>query len=90
MGFALQNRGGLFTSIRGIRTRSVHANAPSTRHPPGFMQRGPVQIAFGIMGGWNQAQAHAQFVSNIADHDMNLQAALDAARFTKLTFDGPT
>lgn len=40
------------------------------------------------MGGWNQAQAHAQFVSNVADHDMNIQAALEAARFTKLTFGG--
>ena len=40
------------------------------------------------MGGWNQAQAHAQFVSNIVDHGMNIQAALEAPRFTKLTFGG--
>ena len=40
------------------------------------------------MGGWNQAQAHAQFVSNIVDHGMNIQAAMEAARFTKATFDG--
>ena len=40
------------------------------------------------MGGLNQPQAHAQFVSNIVDFDMNLQDALDAARFTKPTFDG--
>ena len=40
------------------------------------------------MGGWNQAQAHAQFVSNVVDHGMNMQAALEAPRFTKLTFDG--
>ena len=40
------------------------------------------------MGGWNQSQAHAQFVSNVVDHGMNIQAALEAARFTKLTFDG--
>jgi gamma-glutamyltranspeptidase/glutathione hydrolase len=52
------------------------------------MERGPVRIAFGIMGGWNQAQAHAQFVSNIVDHGMNIQAALEAARFTKRTFGG--
>jgi gamma-glutamyltranspeptidase/glutathione hydrolase len=45
-------------------------------------------VAFGIMGGWNQAQAHAQFVSNVVDHGMNVQAALEAARFTKLTFAG--
>jgi gamma-glutamyltranspeptidase/glutathione hydrolase len=47
-----------------------------------------VRIAFGIMGGWNQSQAHAQFVSDIADHKMNIQAALEAPRFTKLTFEG--
>ena len=47
-----------------------------------------MRIAFGIMGGWNQSQAHAQFVSNVVDHGMNIQAALEAARFTKLTFGG--
>jgi gamma-glutamyltranspeptidase/glutathione hydrolase len=40
------------------------------------------------MGGWNQSQAHAQFVSNVVDFGMNIQGALDAARFSKLTFDG--
>jgi gamma-glutamyltranspeptidase/glutathione hydrolase len=40
------------------------------------------------MGGWNQAQAHAQFVANVVDHQMNIQAALEAPRFTKITFEG--
>ena len=35
-------------------------------------------MAFGIMGGWNQAQAHAQFIANIADFKMNIQAAMEA------------
>jgi gamma-glutamyltranspeptidase/glutathione hydrolase len=48
----------------------------------------PVRIAFGIMGGWNQSQAHAQFVSNVVDRSMNIQAALEAPRFTKLSFEG--
>jgi gamma-glutamyltranspeptidase/glutathione hydrolase len=52
------------------------------------MTKGEVRIAFGIMGGFNQAQAHAQFVSNVADHGMNIQAALEAARFTKASFAG--
>ena len=55
---------------------------------PAFMERGDVKIAFGIMGGWNQAQAHAQFVSNVVDFNMNIQAALDAPRFSKETFPG--
>ena len=45
-------------------------------------------MAFGIMGGWNQSQAHAQFIANIADFKMNIQAALEAPRFTKYTFSG--
>jgi len=40
------------------------------------------------MGGWNQAQAHAQFVANVVDYGMNVQAALEQPRFTKGTFDG--
>ena len=52
------------------------------------MKKDDVTIGFGIMGGWNQAQAHAQFVANVVDFGMNLQSALEAARFTKSTFDG--
>ena len=40
------------------------------------------------MGGWNQSQAHVQFISNVVDHGMNIQAALEAPRVTKLTFTG--
>jgi gamma-glutamyltranspeptidase/glutathione hydrolase len=87
-GFALQNRGALFSldpthpNALAPRKRPLHTIIPA------FMERGSVRIAFGIMGGWNQAQAHAQFVSNIADHGMNIQEALEAARFTKRTFGG--
>ena len=87
-GFVLQNRGGLFT----LDPRHPNVVAPRKRplHTiiPGCMRRGDTRIAFGIMGGWNQAQAHAQFVSNVVDHGMNIQAAMEAARFTKLTFEG--
>ena len=50
---------------------------------PAFMERGDQHIGFGIMGGANQPLAHAQFVSNIVDYGMNIQAALEAPRFTK-------
>src|SRR4051794_33797658 len=53
-----------------------------------MMEKDGVRIGFGIMGGWNQAQAHAQFVSDIADHGLTIQQALEAGRFTKPTFDG--
>jgi gamma-glutamyltranspeptidase/glutathione hydrolase len=52
------------------------------------MQKDDTRIAFGIMGGWNQSQAHAQFVSNIVDYGMNIQGAMEAARFTKSSFEG--
>jgi gamma-glutamyltranspeptidase/glutathione hydrolase len=52
------------------------------------MEKDGVRIGFGIMGGWNQAQAHAQFVANIADYGMTIQQALEAGRFTKATFEG--
>jgi gamma-glutamyltranspeptidase / glutathione hydrolase len=87
-GFALQNRGGGFTlqpdrpNTLRPRTRPLHTIIP------GFMQKGERRIAFGIMGGFNQAQAHAQFVSNIVDFDMNIQTALEVARFTKRDFQG--
>ena len=87
-GFVLQNRAGGFTlkpdrpNTLRPRTRPLHTIIP------GFMQKGDERIAFGIMGGFNQAQAHAQFVSNIADFQMNIQAALEAARFTKRDFAG--
>jgi gamma-glutamyltranspeptidase / glutathione hydrolase len=87
-GFALQNRGGLFSlapdspNVLAGRKRPLHTIIPA------FMSQGQVRVAFGIMGGWNQSQAHAQFVSNLVDHKMNLQAALEAPRFTKLTFEG--
>ncbi|MGH7248179.1 MAG: gamma-glutamyltransferase, partial [Pseudomonadota bacterium] len=52
------------------------------------MEKGSAHIGFGIMRGMNQAQAQAQFVSNVADHRMNIQAALEAPRFTKMTLGG--
>ena len=87
-GFALQDRGGLFSldpkspNVLTGRKRPLHTIIPA------FMTRGQVRIAFGIMGGWNQSQAHAQFVSDIVDHQLNIQAALEAPRFTKGTFSG--
>jgi len=87
-GFALQNRGGLFTLDKDHPNALTGRKRPVHTIIPAFMERGDVKIAFGIMGGWNQGQAHAQFVSNIVDFGMNPQAALDAPRFSKETFAG--
>jgi gamma-glutamyltranspeptidase/glutathione hydrolase len=87
-GFALQNRGGGFTLEKGHPNELAGRKRPLHTIIPAFMEHGDVKIAFGIMGGWNQAQAHAQFVSNVVDFNMNIQAALDAPRFSKETFPG--
>lgn len=87
-GFVFQNRGGLFSLDPTHPNALAGHKRPLHTIIPAFMTRDSVRIAFGIMGGWNQSQAHAQFVSDMADHHMNIQAALEAARFTKLTFEG--
>ncbi len=87
-GFALHNRGALFNldpnspNVLAPRKRPLHTIIPA------FMVKGDVRIAFGIMGGWNQSQAHAQFVSHVVDFNQNIQAAMETARFTKISFDG--
>jgi gamma-glutamyltranspeptidase/glutathione hydrolase len=87
-GFALHNRGGLFSLEAGTPNALAGHKRPRHTIIPGFAQKGETRMAFGIMGGWNQSQAHAQFVANIADFKMNIQAALEAPRFTKYTFGG--
>jgi gamma-glutamyltranspeptidase / glutathione hydrolase len=82
MGFALQNRGALFSldpaspNVLAPRKRPFHTIIPA------FMEKGDQHIGFGIMGGPNQPLAHAQFVSNLVDYNMNIQAALENPRFT--------
>ncbi len=82
MGFVLQDRGALFS----LDASSPNALAPRKRpfHTiiPAFMEHGDQRIGFGIMGGANQPLAHAQFVSNVIDYGMNVQEALETARFT--------
>jgi gamma-glutamyltranspeptidase/glutathione hydrolase len=87
-GFMLHNRGALFTLDRAKPNSLEPHKRPLHTIIPGFMEKEGVHIGFGIMGGWNQAQAHAQFVSNVVDLRMNVQEALEAARFTKPTFEG--
>jgi gamma-glutamyltranspeptidase/glutathione hydrolase len=82
MGFALQDRGALFSldpaspNILAPRKRPFHTIIPA------FMEKGDQHVGFGIMGGANQPLAHAQFVSNVVDYGMNIQAALETPRFT--------
>jgi gamma-glutamyltranspeptidase/glutathione hydrolase len=87
-GFVLQNRGGLFNLDPNSPNALAGRKRPLHTIIPGFAQKGETRIAFGIMGGWNQSQAHAQFIADVADYKMNIQAALEAPRFTKISFEG--
>ncbi len=88
LGFSFQNRGAGFRLTPGLPNSLAGHKRPLHTIIPAFMEKGDMHIGFGIMGGWNQAQAHAQFVANIVDYGMNVQAALEQPRFSKDTFDG--
>lgn len=81
-GIALQNRGYGFVldpahpNCVAPRKRPFHTIIPAML----FHDGAPV-VAFGVMGGDVQAQAHVQVVSNLVDYDLNIQEALDCPRF---------
>lgn len=87
-GFALHNRGALFSLDPDSPNLLAGHKRPLHTIIPAFAEKGDTRVAFGIMGGWNQSQAQAQFVANLVDFKMNIQAAVEAARFTKRTFGG--
>ncbi|MHA1934730.1 MAG: gamma-glutamyltransferase [Candidatus Thorarchaeota archaeon] len=81
-GIKLQNRGSLFS----LDPQHPNCYAPGklpfhTIIPGALYDDNGLYGVFGIMGGAHQAQAHAQFVSNIVDHGMRPQEALDHPRF---------
>ncbi|KAJ2448337.1 hypothetical protein GGF42_005140 [Coemansia sp. RSA 2424] len=80
-GFSIHNRGNLF------RLDHRHANglAPGKRPyhtiiPAIVTQGDELFMSYGIMGGFNQPQAHVQVLMNIVCFGMDPQAALDAPR----------
>ena len=98
-GVMLHNRGALFTMEDGHPNQIAPRKRPLHTIIPAFMEKGDgrrgagdpadqVKIGFGIMGGFNQAQAHAQFVSDVADFGLDVQEALEMGRFNKDSFQG--
>ena len=82
-GFVLNDRGALFS----LDPHSPNVIAPHKRpfHTllPGFVMKGGEPLmAFGLMGGSQQAQGHAQVLVEMIDLGANPQAASDAARFS--------
>ena len=83
-GFSFHNRGAGFDLEPGKPNSLAGRKRPLHTIIPAFMRKGDISVGFGIMGGWNQSQAHAQFVANVVDFGMNVQLALESARFTKV------
>lgn len=88
MGFLLHDRGSAFSSDPSHPNVLAPRKRPFHTIIPGFMEKDNQHIGFGIMRGMNQAQAQMQLVTNIVDHKMNIQYALEAPRFTKMTLGG--
>jgi len=80
-GVTLQNRGAGFTLQAGHPNQiGPHKRPLHTLVPAMLLKGGKPWSAFGVMGGDNQAQAHAQVVANFVDFGMHVQEAGDAAR----------
>ena len=81
-GFALQNRGLLFS----MDPSHANAYAPGKRPfhtiiPAFVMKNDKPFMSFGVMGGDMQPQGHVQVLTNMIDFGMNIQLAGDAPRW---------
>jgi gamma-glutamyltranspeptidase/glutathione hydrolase len=80
-GIALHNRGSGFVLTAGHPNRvGPHKRPLHTLVPAMILKNGRPWASFGVMGGDNQAQAHAQVVANLVDFGMGIQQAGEAAR----------
>jgi gamma-glutamyltranspeptidase / glutathione hydrolase len=91
-GFALHNRGAGFTLQPGLPNTVAPGKRPFHTLVPGFVTKPGAKpeadgrsdtpyMSFGLMGGAMQAQGHAQLLLNLFVFGMDIQQAIDAARF---------
>ncbi len=80
-GITLHNRGSGFNLQAGHPNQiGPHKRPLHTLVPAMILKDGKPWVSFGVMGGDNQAQAHAQVVMNLVDFGMHIQDAGEAAR----------
>jgi gamma-glutamyltranspeptidase / glutathione hydrolase len=89
-GFALHDRGASFSLDEGLPNTVAPGKRPSHTLIPAFLtktENGREQpyMSFGVMGGAMQAQGHVQVVLNMLVFGMDVQEAIDAARFRHLS-----
>ena len=89
-GFALQNRGVGFSLDAGRANAVAPGRRPFHTIIPAFVTKTTADgreepwLSYGVMGGAMQPQGHVQVLINLVDFGMDLQQALDAARFNHL------
>jgi gamma-glutamyltranspeptidase/glutathione hydrolase len=89
-GFALHDRGAGFTLEPGLPNTVAPGKRPFHTIIPAFVTKPDSQgverpwMSFGVMGGSMQPQGHVQVLLNLLVFGMDLQDAVDAARFRHL------
>jgi gamma-glutamyltranspeptidase/glutathione hydrolase len=82
-GISMHNRGWNFSLKPGHPNEVGPGKKPLHTIIPGFVSdaAGEPVMAFGVMGGFMQAQGHVQMMCRLADFAQNPQAMIDAPRF---------
>ncbi|MAT12827.1 MAG: gamma-glutamyltransferase [Rhodopirellula sp.] len=91
VGFAIQNRGALFSLDENHPNRlEPHKRPFHTIIPAMVTKDNQPHFCFGVMGGDMQPQGHVQILINMIDFGMNVQHAGDLARIRHLGSSTPT
>ncbi len=85
-GFVMQDRGAGFTLEEGHANTVAPRKRPFHTLIPAFVTRDDGDgdepwLSYGVMGGSMQPQGHVQMLLNLIEFDMDLQDAIDAARY---------